>query len=137
MKNFKRIILITVLLICFMFGGAGGAELHKINVVNDSCLLAFIAITKVEFNEDGGLKEMVLHYSSWLEPNEKGVIYLTEGHVYAMYSEGWRWNPDTKQPTVRVGATYKEGRYSNKITGNLLIIKFKGKCENEAKRFNI
>lgn len=143
MKKLKTLIILLTFLIVVLLSGdvisqkIPDKNLWQVKVENSTeCLLAFISIVKIEFMPGThDLKQMSLYWSSWLEPKEKGYVYLKEGDVYAMYAEGWRWNPDTKQPTVRVGAGYREGVYKHDVSGEELIIR--GGCPGQAEKFNI
>lgn len=109
-----------------MFFVLGLAPLQAISVENNSdCLIAFVTVVKMEFKEDGSLKEMNLYWAEWLEPWQRGVVYMREGEHYGTLIEAWIYNPDTRLPERKVGDTYKEGKFDPNRGTNKIDIRCK------------
>lgn len=80
---------------------------------NSDCLLIAVTIMKVDFHDDGSLKEMTLWYTEWLEPGDKSSIDLEDGQYYYMLVEAFKWNPDTKKAEYKLGEQVKEGYHDH------------------------
>lgn len=142
MRKLKSIIiLLTFLIAILLLPGATTAQLDRkmwqVKVENSTeCLLAFVSIVRIEFFPGTKkLKQMHLWWASWLEPKEKSYVYMREGEYYGMYAEGWNYDLDTKKPTTRVGAGYREGIYKPDISGDEIVIR--GGCPGQAEKFDI
>jgi hypothetical protein len=143
MRKLKSLIILLTFLIVVLLSGdvisqkIPDKKLWQVKVENSTeCLIAFVSIVRIEFFPGTKkLKQMHLWWASWLEPQEKGFVYMREGEYYAMYAEGWNYDLDTKQPTTRVGSGYVEGPYIPDKSGDEVIIR--GDCKGQQPRFDI
>lgn len=80
---------------------------------NSDCMLIAVTIMKVDFHDDGALKEMALWYHVWLEPGETDTVELEDGEYYYMLVEAFKWDAKAGKAVYKIGEQVKEGYHDH------------------------